>query len=96
MSKQYAAVYVEWIDSFDVGGWITLDIHEWESPPVIKTVAWLIRQTDEYVVISHSDCNYQKKHERQTHGLMTIPRVAIKRMQTVVLPEAESNERETE
>ena len=95
MSEPYAAIYVEWIDSFDVGGWVTLDDHDFESPPVVKTVAWLIRQADDYVVISHSDCDYEKEHNRQAHGLLTIPSVAIKRMQTVVLPEAES-ERERE
>jgi hypothetical protein len=65
-------IELHWSDSQSCAGWTPNGQHD-ANPALIKTVAWLIEETDEvYVVSSHDDPG-----NSHTHSPMTIPKCSV-------------------
>ena len=74
-------VLVEWVDSVEVTGWRLLD----DIPPCttfpVRTMGWLIEESDEAITVAGS------LGVDQACGMMRIPVVAIKRIINLDLPD---------
>ena len=90
MSDQYPkrpdpmpAVYISWVDSRGIDGWRTTDdIDELLDKPDrldIGSIGWLYEEREDWVTI------VQNHGPGQAMGIITIPRIAIKTMQTLGL-----------
>lgn len=78
-------VYVEWVDSSELYGWITPSAML-EEKLLCCSVGWLMEESDDRIVLGSSVSFVVSPDDPKTCGTIGIPRVAIKRMHTLKLP----------
>ena len=66
----YVPQLVRWLDSSVQNGQV--DKHDFPEPVVIRSLGFLVRETDEYVVLARDDMG-----DGDYRGLVAIPRIAI-------------------
>ena len=70
MSRREVRV-VRWTDSSLQNGQV--DSSEFPEPCVITSVGWLVKETDDYLVLARDDMG----HDGDFRGLVAIPRLAV-------------------
>lgn len=75
----YPLVAVQWVDSCSPdGGWTySKQIVRDYDPSVVRSVGWLVRETDAALVLAPHVANPNDADSEQVDGLMAIPKVAI-------------------
>ena len=84
----YKLVFIDWIDSnLAIGGWEHLNNLEPLKPVLIKSVGFLLGETDAYKTIALSIS------QTMVFGRTTIPTCAIQRIKEVRLKKGEIREK---
>lgn len=82
MSTEKSLIYIEWCDSIsDTPHWVTMDTAiEWANNEdwIIKQAAFLLQETDEFILIA-SQYNEQQETESRFSNLHKIPKTWIKK-----------------
>ena len=80
-------VMIEWLDSMGVGGeWQCPDCLKDPEPVVCRSVGWIVRETEDYIVVaSHhhaGDCN--EEASEQVCGTMAITKATVRRITDLI------------
>jgi len=74
------AVYLEWLDSvtLDSGGWSDIKKEIMPlTPDLVKSVGWVLKETDDYVIlVSHLE-------NAEASGEFCIPKACIKKRRVI-------------
>jgi hypothetical protein len=78
-------VIIEWRDSLQPrGGWISLDEVEAAAPPLMTSVGWLYKETEDVaVVVPHYFDGKHPVAKPQCMGELTIPKCCTKSIRQV-------------
>jgi len=74
--KQFTPVYIEWIDSFVMNGWVPIE-ETTVSDLLIKTIGWVVEDGEDAICITPS------YSEENVSSPLTIPKCAIINMYTL-------------
>lgn len=79
ISVKYSLVTVSWVDSCSPdGGWTySKQIVKDYEPSEVRSIGWLVRETDTALVLASHVANPDDADIEQVDGLMAIPKVAI-------------------
>lgn len=81
MDREYPLVYVEWLDAESTDDWESIEKQtEDKDLPVIKTVGFLLKETDRYILVT-----MQVDHKNHSSSMtMKIPKGMIVVWYTIV------------
>ena len=74
--------YVEWVDAVSIGtgGWVKLRDVEKLTPDLVRSVGWVVEETQEYLtMISHNGDN-------EVAGEFCIPKTCIRKRRILKCP----------
>lgn len=75
--KEPELYYAQWLDSNATSGWT--ELKDFNEPcATIKTIGWLIFESDESITIAGSIAIPEENIPAQANCFVTIPRVALK------------------
>ena len=81
--KLFTLIEVTWVDSDHGSGWqLTTDYLPRTRSTLCRSIGYFLRETAATLEIVQSHSN-EGTHEEQVNGILTIPKVAIKRKRTI-------------
>lgn len=77
--------YVEWVDSSGRGHWHAMKEARDLVPDRCTTVGFVLTESDDYLTLIQSFTNRKEEDDNQADNAISIPKVAITKMETLGL-----------